>query len=238
LLLAPKVAVRTVPFLPSVSAFPFLLASFVRTVLVRAMLLIPYGDSLEDKSEMAHHPSAKQKMKVIAIVISLACFCRGALADDQATPSPTPVYLYRPARPGTLRRQEEIERRRELEAQAKADRRSAVDAQAEARTAARVREQAQRQVEAEERALAANAKPHATSDLMSRMGFSAPEIAAQKAREQSLKPGAKETTDVTSQAGRQSEQSRPAVNSGTPEDHLTRSHAEKPTSPPPDSGSH
>jgi len=69
-------------------------------------------------------PSAKQKMKVIAIVISLACFYRGALADDQATPSPTPVYLYRPARPGTLRHQEEIERRRELEAQAKADRRS------------------------------------------------------------------------------------------------------------------
>jgi len=209
------------------------------------MLVIPYADSLEDKSEMesrgsmemAHHPSARQKMKVIAIVISLACFCRGALADDQATPSPTPVYLYRLARPGTLRHQEEIERRRELEAQAKADRRSAVAAQAEARAAARVREQAQRKVEAEERAQAANATPHATSDLMSRMGFSAQEIAAQKAREQSLKPEAKETTDVTSQAGRQS-QSRPAVNSGTPEDHLTRSHAEKPTSPSPDSGSH
>ena len=182
-------------------------------------------------------------MKVIAIVISLACFCRGALADDQATPSPTPVYLYRLARPGRLRHQEEIERRRELEAQAKADRRSAVAAQAEARAAARVREkreQAQRKVEAEERAQAANATPHATSDLMSRMGFSAQEIAAQKAREQSLKPEAKETTDVTSQAGRQSEQSRPAVNSGTAEDHLTRSHAEKPTSPSPapDSGSH
>jgi hypothetical protein len=215
------------------------------------MLLIPYGDRLEDKSEMesrgsmemAHHPSTRQKMKVIAIVISLACFCGGALADDQATPSPTPVYLYRLARPGRLRHQEEIERRRELEAQAKADRRSAVAAQAEARAAARVREQreqAQRKVEAEERAQAANATPHATSDLMSRMGFSAQEIAAQKAREQSLKPKAKETTDVTSQAGRQSEQSRPAVNSGTAEDHLTRSHAEKPTSPSPapDSGSH
>ena len=212
------------------------------------MLLIPYGDRLEDKSEMesrgstemAHHPSARQKMKIIAIVISLACFCRGALADDQATPSPTPVYLYRPARPGTLRRQEEIQRRHELEAQAKADRRSAVAAQAEAKAAARLREQAQRKVEAGERAQAANATPHATSDLMSRMGFSAQEIAAQKARERSLKPEAKETTDVTSQAGRQSEQSRPAVNSGTPEDHLTRSHAEKPTrlSPAPDSGSH
>jgi hypothetical protein len=179
-------------------------------------------------------------MKVIAIVISLACFCRGALADDQATPSPTPVYLYRLARPGTLRHQEEIERRRELEAQAKADRRSAVAAQAEARATARVREQAQRKVEAEARVQAANATPHATSDLMSRMGFSAQEIAAQKAREQSLKPEAKETTDVTSQAGRQSERSRPAVNSGTPEDHLTRSHPEKPTSPSPapDSGSH
>jgi hypothetical protein len=212
------------------------------------MLLINNADSLEDESEMesrgsmkmVHHPSTRQKMKGIAIVISLACFCRGALADDQATPSPTPVYLYRHARPGTLRRQEEIERRRELEAQAKADRRSTVAAQAEAREAARVREQAQRQVEAEARAQAANATPHATSDLMSRMGFSAQEIAAQKAREQSLKPEAKETTDVTSQAGRQSEQSRPAVNSGTPEDHLTRSHAEKPTSPSPapNSGSH
>jgi len=179
-------------------------------------------------------------MKVIVIVISLACFCRGALADDQATPSPTPVYLYRPARPGTLRRQEDIERRRVLEAQAKADRRSAVADQAEAKAAARVREQAQRKVEAEERAQAANATPHATSDLMSRMGFSAQEIAAQKAREQSLKPEAKETTDVTSQAGRQSEQSRPAVNSGTKGDHLTRSHAEKATSPSPapDSDSH
>jgi len=216
------------------------------------MLLIPYVDSWEDKSEMesrgsmemVHHPSTRQKMKVITIGILLACFYRGALADDQATPSPTPVYQYRLARQGTLRRQEEIERRRVLEAQAKADRRSAVDAQAEARTAARVREQAQRQaqrqVEAEERALAANATPRATSDLMSRMGFSAPEIAAQKAREQSPKPEAKKTTDVSSQAGRQSEQSRPAVNSGTPEDHLTRSHAEKPPSPSPapNSGSH
>jgi hypothetical protein len=189
---------------------------------------------------MVHYPPARQKMKAIAIVILLACFCRGALADDQATPSPTPVYQYRLARLGTLRHQEEIERRRELNAQAKADRRSAVDAQAEAREAARAREQAQRKVEAEERAHAANATPHATSDLMSRMGFSAQEIAAQKAREQSLKPGAKETTGVTSQAGRQSEQSRPAVSSGTAGDHLTRSHAEKPTSPSPapDSSSH
>jgi membrane protein involved in colicin uptake len=185
-------------------------------------------------------PSARQKMKVIAIIILLACFCRGALADDQATPSPTPVYLFRHARPGALRRQEEIERRRELEAQAKADRRSDVAAQAEAKAAARVREHAQREVEAEARAQAANATPHATSDLMRRMGFSAQEIAAQKAREQSLKPEVKETTDVTSQAGQQSEQSRPTANSGTAEDHLTRSHAEKSTSPSPapDSGSH
>ena len=212
------------------------------------MLRIPYGDSLEDKSEMkshasmemVHYPSARQKMKVIAIVISLACFCRGALADDQATPSPTPVYLYRPARPGTLRRQEEIQRRRELEAQAKADRRSVWPLRRKLEQPPVSASKRQQKVQAEERAQAANATPHATSDLMSRMGFSAQEIAAQKAREQSLKPEAKETTDVTSQAGRQSEQSRPAVNSGTPEDHLTRSHAEKPTSPSPvpDSGSH
>jgi hypothetical protein len=212
------------------------------------MLLINNADSLEDESEMesrgsmkmVHHPSTRQKMKVIAIVISLACFCRGALADDVATPSPTPVYPYRPARSARLRHQEEIERRRELEAQTKADQRTAVAAQAEARAAARAREQAQHQVQAEARAQAANAKPHATSDLMSRMGFSAQEIAAQKAREQSLKPEVKETANVTSQAGRQSEQSRPAVNSGTPEDYPTRSQAGKPTSPSPapDSGSH
>lgn len=133
-------------------------------------------------------------MKHIAIVISLLCLSHGALADDQATPSPTPVYLNRLARPGSLRRYEQIERRRELQTetesnskartQAKADQRSTAAAQAQARAAERAREQAQRKVDAEARAEAARATPHATSDLMSRMGFSEQEIAAQKRREE------------------------------------------------------
>ena len=196
-------------------------------------------------------------MKVIAIVISLACFSHGALADDQATPTPTPVYLNRLARPGELRRLEHIDRRRALQAesessaqaraQAKANRRSTAAAEAQSKAAARAREQAQRQVAAEARTEAANATPHATSDLMSRMGFSQQEIAAQKAGEQSVKPGAKETTDAASQAGRQQEQAKPAADPGSAASHPTLSHAkangaaaEKPTSasPAPDSGSH
>src|SRR6266850_5931475 len=97
--------------------------------------------------EMLHHLSARQRMKIITIVISLAYFSHGALAEDQATPSPTPVYLKRLARPGSLRRQEQINRNRALQAvaesnaqarvQAKAKRRSTATAQAQARDAAR-----------------------------------------------------------------------------------------------------
>ena len=168
-------------------------------------------------------------MKIIAIVISLACLSPGVLADDQATPSPTPVYLKRLARPGPLRRQGQITRSRAVQAasesnaqarvQAKANRRSTATAQAQAREATRAREQAQRQVAAQNRVEARNQKPHPTSDLMSRMGFSEKEIAAQKARELSGNPRAKETTDTKSQAGRQQEQSKPAVDSGALGDH-------------------
>lgn len=157
-------------------------------------------------------------MKVIAILISLACFSYGALADDQSTPSPTPVYL---GRPGSIRRMEQLDRQRALQAevesnaqkraQAKANRRSTATAQKQSRAAARAREQAQRQVDAEARSEARNETPHPTSDLMSRMGFSAQEIAAQKAREQPAKPGAKETTEATLQAGHQQEQATPAA---------------------------
>jgi hypothetical protein len=171
----------------------------------------------------------KQTMKIIAIVISLACFSHGALADDQSTPTPTPVYLNRLARPGSLRRVEQIDRRRALQAesdskaqaraQAKANRRSTAATQAQSRAAVRAREQAQRKVDAEARIEAANATPQANSDLMKRMGFSQQEIVAQKAREESVKPGAKETTDTKSQAGRQPEQSKPAVDSGVLGDH-------------------
>jgi hypothetical protein len=179
--------------------------------------------------------SARQRMKVITIVISLACFCQGAQADDQATPSPTPVYLNRLARPGSIRREEQINRSRrvravselnaEARAQAKADRRSAATAQAQAREAARVREQAQREVAAQNRSEARNETPRPTSDLMSRMGFSEQEIAAQKTREHSETPGAKETSDATLQAGHKQEQLHPAADSGGAGDHATPSPA-------------
>ena len=196
-------------------------------------------------------------MKVIAIVISLACFSQGALADDQSTPTPTPVYLNRLARRGSLRRLEHIDRRRALQAesessaqaraQAKANRRATAAVEAQSRAAAHAREQAQRQVAAEARTEAANATHYATSDLMSRMGFSQQEITAQKAREQSANPGAKETTDAISAARGQQEPGKPAADPGSAASHPTLSHAkanggaaQKPASasPAPDSGSH
>jgi hypothetical protein len=152
----------------------------------------------------------KQTMKLIAIIISLACLRHGALADDQAspTPTPTPAYLHHLARPGSPRRWEQINRRRDLDAEsqslaqkradataAKANRRSAMSAQAQAREAARERERAQRELDAAARLQSATAIPHPTSDLMKRMGFSEQEVAAQKAREEEAvaNPGTKET---------------------------------------------
>ena len=194
-------------------------------------------------------------MKVTAIVILFACFAHGALADPDATPSPTP-YINPLVRPATLRRLERIDRTRALEAEleskaqaradAKADRRSAAVAHAQMREE-RAREQAQRQADAEARREEAHATPHATSDLMKRMGFSEEEVAAQKAREDSAKPGTKETIDTTSQARHQPEQSKPAADPGIVASHPTPSHvnangatAEKPTSasPAPNPGSH
>ena len=196
-------------------------------------------------------------MKVIAMVILLACFSHGVLAADEATPSPTPVYLHHLARPGSPRRVEQIDRRRALQAgsessaqaraQAKADRRSTAATQAQSKAATRAREQAQRHVDAEARSEAAKKTPHATSDMMKRMGFSEQEIAAQKAGEESAKPGAKETTDATSQAVRQQAQAKPAADLGSAASQPTLSHAkandaaaEQPTSasPAPDTGSH
>ncbi len=196
-------------------------------------------------------------MTVIAIVILLASFSRGVIADDEATPSPTPVYLDHLARPGSLRRLEQIDRQRALQAeselsaqaraQAKTNRLSTAAVQAQSRAAAHAREKAQRQVEAQARIEAANETPHATSDLMKRMGFSEQEIAAQKTREESVNPVAKEATDATSQAGRQHEQSKAAADPGSAASHPAPSAArtngaaaEKPTSasPVPDPGSH
>ena len=168
-------------------------------------------------------------MKITAFVISLACFSHTALADDLATPSPTPVFLNGLARPGSLRRQAEIDRSRALQsvagsnaqaqAQAKANRRSAATARARERDAARVRQQAEREVAVENRTEGRNEVPHPTSDLMSRMGFSEQEIAAQKAREHPAKVGAKETTDTTAQAGRPQAPTKPALASGAVNDH-------------------
>ena len=140
-------------------------------------------------------------MKVIAALGLLAALSHGALADDLATPtpSPTPLYLRPLAHPGSVWRIEQLQRRRAVEAeldsktaraQAKENRRATVTAQAKAREAERTRERAQRQVDAEARREAARATPRPTSDLMKRMGFSEQEIAAQKALEGSAKPGA------------------------------------------------
>jgi hypothetical protein len=188
----------------------------------------------------------------LVFFISLVCVSNGVLADDLATPSPTPAY-FKPLPPGPLRRAEWIDRRRAIgegselhaeaaqsRAQAKANRRStAAEREAEAKAAARSRAQAQRQVAAERRHEAAKETPHTNSDLMSRMGFSDEEIAAQKAREQSGKLGAKERTDgilgTTPQSAHTSD-------TGAAGDAHTRAHgaeaqkpASSPTAPGPDS---
>jgi hypothetical protein len=53
------------------------------------------------------------------------------------------------------------------------------------------------------------------------MGFSEEEIAAEKAREQPVKSGAKETTDATSNAQRQHGQSTPTSGTGVVDDPPT-----------------
>lgn len=146
-------------------------------------------------------------MKLIAIGISLACLSHGAFAEDQATPSPTPVFRNHLSRPGSLRRMEQASRQRALATdsqsqaqtrqQKKAARRSKAAVKAQERQAARSRENAQREVAAQNRAESRNANPRPASDLMSRMGFSEQEIAAQKAREQSGESGAKQTSSAT-----------------------------------------
>jgi hypothetical protein len=163
-------------------------------------------------------------MKITVIVISLACFSPGLLAAEEPSPSPTPIFRHNAPRPGPARRLNYIERRHESEAragaaqvkaQAQANRSSAATAQAQAKAADRTRAQAQRQVAAEARIETRNQIPRANSDLMSRMGFSEEEIAAQKASEQAAKSGAKETAGATtSQAQRLQERSTPTSASG------------------------
>jgi hypothetical protein len=152
----------------------------------------------------------RREMKIIAILALLTCLSPGILADDFATPSPTPVYTHPLVRRGALRRAEQSDRRRtrqvetesrgQARAKAKANRRSASTGLAQSREAARAREQAQREVAVQNRIEAACATPHPTSDVMSRMGFSEEEIATQKAREQSAQPGAKEAENARAQA--------------------------------------
>ena len=167
-------------------------------------------------------------MKITVIVISLACFSLGLLAAEESSPSPTPIFRHHAPRPGPVRRLNYVERRHESEvragapqakAQTQANRRSAAAAEAQAKAADRARTQAKRKVAAEARIETRNQIPRANSDLMSRMGFSEEEIAAQKAREQSAKSGAKGTTDTTSQVQRQQEQVTPPNGTGAVGNH-------------------
>ncbi len=189
-------------------------------------------------------------MKIIAIVIALICGTGSARAVDEAAPSPTPVYLKHHARPGSHRRQGQAERRRDLElksearAEAKANRRNSTAAGAQAKAAARAREQAQRQLAVQARSEAANATPRATSDLMSRMGFSEQEIAMQKAREQSAEPGSQKVSpaasssppsrEIQSDAAQTRAEARPKIPE-TPDDRPTPESRETGTgsAPPP-----
>ncbi len=139
-------------------------------------------------------------MKAIATMSLLVCFSQVAFADDLSSPSPspTPLYLRHLGRPGSVHRMEQLDRRRELEAESqsraatraqnKANRLATAKAAADAKTAARDRERAQREVESEARLESARATPRANSDLMKRMGFSEEEITAQKRVEDSARP--------------------------------------------------
>jgi hypothetical protein len=169
-------------------------------------------------------------MKISVIVISLACFSPGLLAAEEPSPSPTPILRHHAPRPGPVRRLNYIERRHEPEArtgaaqakaQSQANRSSAAAAQAQAKATDRARTQAQHQVAAKARVETRNQIHRANSDLMSRMGFSEEEIAAQKAREQSAKSAAKGTTDTTSQVQRQQEQATPTNGTGAVDNHPT-----------------
>ena len=146
--------------------------------------------------------SKRHRMKITTIIISLVCLSQAALAEDLATPTPTPgIYPGRHGRAGTIRRQERqsaVDSRSGQRAKQKADRAAAATSQAQARQAARAREQAQREVAAQNHRETLTEKPRLTSDLMSRMGFSEKQIADQKAREQSAKGETEKKADPAS----------------------------------------
>lgn len=147
-------------------------------------------------------------MKLTAVVILFTCLSCAVRADDQATPTPTPIYLHHLAPPGTVRRMEQLDRQHALEAetqtraearqQARTNRRLTAVAEAQAQAAAQAKERAQQQVDQEARRESAKATPKSNSDLMKQMGFSDQEVAAQKAREESARGGTK-TPDTTLQ---------------------------------------
>ena len=150
------------------------------------------------------------RSKFLALLAALVWGICDAQADDLATPTPTPTpaYLNPLARRGEVRRLEQSDRRRAARetsqgkaatrAQKRSDRRSTAVTDAQARATARSREQAQREIAAEARRETSHATAHPTSDLMARMGFSADEIAAQKAHETPAKPGMKEPMSTPS----------------------------------------
>jgi hypothetical protein len=85
-----------------------------------------------------------KEMKTAVLLIALACFSHQARAvdDPSPTPSPMPAYRHRLAHPGSLRRQEQLERRHGLESstdsgattrakKTKADRHAGVSSQAD-----------------------------------------------------------------------------------------------------------
>src|SRR5690349_8194260 len=92
---------------------------------------------------------SNERMRVLATVSLLITLSQAALADDLTTPtpSPTPAYLRHFARPGSVRRLEQLDRRRALEAesqsraatraQTKANRFASAKAEADAKAAAR-----------------------------------------------------------------------------------------------------
>ena len=166
--------------------------------------------------------ATKQMIHQIAyfsLLVSFSCCTHRALADDFATPTPTPGYL-KPLPAGSLRRAERIDRRRAVQseaqsnaharAQAKANRSTAAALKTKTREADHAREQAERAVAAEARRETARETPHTNSDLMARMGFTENEVAVQKAREQSGQLGKKEMRNGIIGANHQQETPAPS----------------------------
>lgn len=192
-------------------------------------------------------PLDPSKMKTIAFALTFAFLAHLAAGDDleNASPTPTPYQPYRLPRPADLRREQQIERNRELKAaaqtnaqaraEAKAERRSL---QAESREASKERDRAQKEVAAESRRESAQGAHRSNSDLMARMGFSPEEVAAEKAHEQEFSghdegaANAKASTSSSKQSsGSSTGSNRAAISSA--KTHLKTSAADQPASATP-----